>query len=414
MKYGQLFLLSSVNSSTRGRGGGLEMVSSLDWNVAPLWFWRTLEIIDEFRQWSQSEKKKKHGDAAGIKIDVSFIAQLERWQWEKRLAERRDLFLWTLWFTNRSPVLVTVAARRPLKCDEWLLLVGHLLALSCNQSRIVLSCLSCLCLSHSTWTVIVLAVNSNHSLLMFMSKKKKKKMVLGFSVQNVIHAVQLSIAITFIFMFFFLFSFLLYSSVCNLASNAWGVDEGLETDRLCTIVKLNVQRSECLPPTAEKKEIVFDKLVKEQKNTSHFVSFLFCSFFSRERKKQLSSAEQLLVRLFEKIGGARQSMKVIASQRSNHIYPVSQLKVSLAFKLPNKIAINRNQWVQRRSAQTLHFGVVFFFSTSRGCGHMVGSLIPTLLGMRHSTLPHTQRRARDVLTLIICRPKKTPHCCDNF
>lgn len=239
-------------------------------------------------------------------------------------------------------------------------------------------------------------------------------MVLGFSVQNVIHAVQLSIAITFIFMFFFLFSFLLYSSVCNLASNAWGVDEGLETDRLCTIVKLNVQRSECLPPTAEKKEIVFDKLVKEQKNTSHFVSFLFCSFFSRERKKQLSSAEQLLVRLFEKIGGARQSMKVIASQRSNHIYPVSQLKVSLAFKLPNKIAINRNQWVQRRSAQTLHFGVVFFFSTSRGCGHMVGSLIPTLLGMRHSTLPHTQRRARDVLTLIICRPKKTPHCCDNF
>lgn len=184
-------------------------------------------------------------------------------------------------------------------------------------------------------------------------------------------------------------------------------DEGLETDRLCTIVKLNVQRSECLPPTAEKKEIVFDKLVKEQKNTSHFVSFLFCSFFSRERKKQLSSAEQLLVRLFEKIGGARQSMKVIASQRSNHIYPVSQLKVSLAFKLPNKIAINRNQWVQRRSAQTLHFGFVFFFSTSRGCGHMVGSLIPTLLGMRHSTLPHTQRRARDVLTLIICRPKKT-------
>lgn len=108
---------------------------------------------------SKWKKKTKHGDAAGIKIDVSFIAQLERWQWEKRLAERRDLFLWTLWFTNRSPVLVTVAARRPLKCDEWLLLVGHLLALSCNQSRIVLSCLSCLCLSHSTWTVIVLAVN---------------------------------------------------------------------------------------------------------------------------------------------------------------------------------------------------------------------------------------------------------------
>ena len=55
-------LLSSVNSSTRdGGGGGLEMVSSLDWNVAPLWFWRTLEIIDEFRQWGQSEKKKNTG-----------------------------------------------------------------------------------------------------------------------------------------------------------------------------------------------------------------------------------------------------------------------------------------------------------------------------------------------------------------
>lgn len=179
------------------------MVSSLDWNVAPLWFWRTLEIIDEFRQWSQSEKKKKKkGDAAGIKIYVSFIAQLERWQWEKRLAERRDLFLWTLWFTNRSPVLVTVAARRPLKCDEWLLLVGHLLALSCNQSRIVLSCLSCL-----VWV-------TQHGLLLYwlwiriihcwcLWVKKKKKMVLGFSVQNVIHAVQLSIAITFIFMFLF-------------------------------------------------------------------------------------------------------------------------------------------------------------------------------------------------------------------
>lgn len=204
MKYGQLFLLSSVNSSTRGRGGGAGngflpglkcsaiVVLEDTWNY---WWISTVE--------SKWKKKTKHGDAAGIKIDVSFIAQLERWQWEKRLAERRDLFLWTLWFTNRSPVLVTVAARRPLKCDEWLLLVGHLLALSCNQSRIVLSCLSCLCLSHSTWTVIVLAVNSNHSLLMFMSKKKKKKMVLGFSVQNVIHAVQLSIAITFIFMFLF-------------------------------------------------------------------------------------------------------------------------------------------------------------------------------------------------------------------
>lgn len=224
MKYGQLFLLSSVNSSTRGRGGGLEMVSSLDWNVAPLWFWRTLEIIDEFRQWSQSEKKKKHGDAAGIKIDVSFIAQLERWQWEKRLAERRDLFLWTLWFTNRSPVLVTVAARRPLKCDEWLLLVGHLLALSCNQSRIVLSCLSCLCLSHSTWTVIVLAVNSNHSLLMFMSKKKKKKNGAWFlctecyTCSATVYSNHL-----YFHVFFVLFCFLLYSSVCNLASNAWGV-----------------------------------------------------------------------------------------------------------------------------------------------------------------------------------------------
>ena len=54
------FFFSSVNASTWERGG-LEMVSSLDWNVAPLWFWRTLEIIDEFRQWKSKLKKKTWG-----------------------------------------------------------------------------------------------------------------------------------------------------------------------------------------------------------------------------------------------------------------------------------------------------------------------------------------------------------------
>lgn len=185
-------------------------------------------------------------------------------------------------------------------------------------------------------------------------------------------------------------------------------DEGLETDRLCTIVKLNVQRSECLPPTAEKKEIVFDKLVKEQKNTSHFVSFLFCSFFSRERKKQLSSAEQLLVRLFEKIGGARQSMKVIASQRSNHVYPVSQLKVSLAFKLPNKIAINRNQWVQRRSAQTLHFGVVFFFFHEPGLWSYGWLLNPNASGDATLHAPSHAAESKRRLNSDYLPPEKNP------
>lgn len=247
-----------------------------------------------------------------------------------------------------------------------------------------------------------------------MSKKKKKNGAWFLCTECYTCSATVYSNHLYFHVFFVLFCFLLYSSVCNLASNAWGVWWRLGNWPSVYNCKVKCSKKRMPSSNSRKKEIVFDKLVKEQKNTSHFVSFLFCSFFSRERKKQLSSAEQLLVRLFEKIGGARQSMKVIASQRSNHIYPVSQLKVSLAFKLPNKIAINRNQWVQRRSAQTLHFGVVFFFSTSRGCGHMVGSLIPTLLGMRHSTLPHTQRRARDVLTLIICRPKKTPHCCDNF
>lgn len=99
-------------------------------------------------------------------------------------------------------------------------------------------------------------------------------------------------------------------------------------------------------------------------------------------------------------------MKVIASWRSNHIYPVLQLKVSLAFKLPNKIVINRNQWEHQGSAQTLHIGF-----HEQGCTSG-GSFNQMFLRMGHFTFSTMQQTEciltvtlRDIPTLIICSSK---------
>lgn len=99
-------------------------------------------------------------------------------------------------------------------------------------------------------------------------------------------------------------------------------------------------------------------------------------------------------------------MKVIASWRSNHIYPVLQLKVSLAFKLPNKIVINRNQWEHQGSAQTLHIGF-----HEQGCTDG-GSFNQMFLRMGHFTFSTMQPTEciltvtlRGIPTLIICSSK---------
>lgn len=276
---------------------------------------------------SQSEKNgTKHS-----------VAQIERQQWQKWLVE--------IWFVLVYPVIykpITSAVWGPLQCDKWSFIVGLLLALSCNQSRIVFL----VSLSLSTWTVTVLGVNSNHSLLLFMSYNGAWFLCTECDTVRSCSATVNNV--TFIYMFV---CFFLYSSVCNLVSMPQVLKKVWRLGLCVYNCKVMFKEAKNPPP---KTELVFDKLVKEQKQKSFcFIRVLFFLLLLKQKKKKSWALQSNCCPPFEKIG-ARQSMKVIASERSNHIYPVLQLKVSLAFKLPNKIVINRNQWEHQGSAQTLH------------------------------------------------------------